>query len=263
MNVLPCGWCRTPCRVRWWRRFPARWGPWSCCPAGSARRTGLVFTLDRAGVELYGPMVRAAARASPRSSGPTGGPGSRWPAERHGPATWARACERGALSLAGTVGELLPRYRDTDKARLTVTELLTHTSGLPGRVPMYRGHPTRESLLTGLGTLPLRSAPGVRVEYSSQGFMLLGLIAEHAGGQGLDALVDELVCTPLGMEDTGFAPGPGDRERAVATERCPWRGRTVMGEVHDENAAVLGGIAGHAGLFATLADTERLAVCLA
>ncbi|MBL1286108.1 beta-lactamase family protein [Streptomyces sp. For3] len=171
--------------------------------------------------------------------------------------------ERGALSLAGTVGALLPRYRDTDTARLTVTELLTHTSGLPGRVPMYRSHPTRESLLTGLGTLPLRAAPGVRVEYSSQGFMLLGLIAEQAGGQGLDALVDELVCAPLGMGDTGFNPGPAARERAVATERCPWRGRTVVGEVHDENAVVLGGIAGHAGLFSTLADTERLAVCLA
>ncbi|MFB4421836.1 serine hydrolase domain-containing protein [Streptomyces sp. QL37] len=171
--------------------------------------------------------------------------------------------ERGALSLDATVGELLPRYRDTDKARLTVTGLLTHTSGLPGRVPMYRDHTTREALLTALGTLPLRSGPGVRVEYSSQGFILLGLIAEHAGGQGLETLVAELVCAPLGLKDTGFNPAPGDRVRAVATERCPWRGRTVAGEVHDENAAVLGGIAGHAGLFATLADTERLAVCLA
>lgn len=171
--------------------------------------------------------------------------------------------ERGALSLEGTVGELLPRYRGTDKAELTVTALLAHTSGLPGGVPMYRDHSTRESLLAALGTLPLRSAPGVRVEYSSQGFMLLGLIAEQAGGQGLDALVAELVCAPLGLKDTGFTPGPADRDRAVATERCPWRGRTVAGEVHDENAAVLGGIAGHAGLFATLADTERLALALA
>ncbi|MFC8225637.1 serine hydrolase domain-containing protein [Streptomyces sp. NPDC057287] len=171
--------------------------------------------------------------------------------------------ERGALSLTATVGELLPRYRDTDKAGLTVTGLLAHTSGLPGGVPMYRDHGTRESLLAALGTLPLLSAPGARVTYSSQGFMLLGLIAEQAGGQGLDALVADLVCAPLGMEDTGFNPGPADRERAVATERCPWRGRTVAGEVHDENAAVLGGIAGHAGLFTTLADAERLAVSLA
>ncbi|MEU0127279.1 serine hydrolase domain-containing protein [Streptomyces sp. NPDC006289] len=171
--------------------------------------------------------------------------------------------ERGALPLDGTVGQLLPRYRETDKAPLTVTELLAHTSGMPGRVPMYRDHPTRESLLTGLGTLPLRSRPGVRVEYSSQGFILLGLIAEQASGQGLDALVAELVCSPLGLEDTCFTPGHAARARAVATEHCPWRGRTLVGEVHDENAAVLGGVAGHAGLFATLADTERLTVALA
>lgn len=128
---------------------------------------------------------------------------------------------------------------------------------------MYRDHGTRESLLAALGTLPLLAAPGERVTYSSQGFMLLGLIAEQAGGQGLDTLVAELVCAPLGLRDTGFAPGAADRERAVATERCAWRGRTVAGEVHDENAAVLGGVAGHAGLFATLADMERLAVSLA
>ncbi|MFG2428078.1 serine hydrolase domain-containing protein [Streptomyces sp. NPDC048590] len=171
--------------------------------------------------------------------------------------------ERGALSLDGTVGVLLPRYRHTDKAGLTVTALLSHTSGMPGRVPMYRTHATRDSLLTALGSLPLRSAPGTRVEYSSQGFVLLGLIAEQAGGQGLDALLSELVCAPLDLKDLRFGTAPADRHRAVATETCPWRGRTVAGEVHDENAVVLGGIAGHAGLFSTLADTERLAVCLA
>ncbi|MGC5412680.1 esterase, partial [Streptomyces sp. DT225] len=62
--------------------------------------------------------------------------------------------------------------------------------------------------------------------------------------------------------DTRFRPAPADRERAVATEVCPWRGRTVVGEVHDENAVVLGGVAGHAGLFSTLADMERIALCL-
>lgn len=171
--------------------------------------------------------------------------------------------ERGALSLEDTVGRCLPRYRDTDKADLTVSALLSHTSGLPGQVPMYRTHGTRESLLTALGTLPLRAAPGVQVTYSSQGFILLGLIAEQAAGRGLDALVAELVCAPLGLEDTGFTPAGAGRARAVATEDCPWRDRTVLGEVHDENAAVLGGVAGHAGLFSTLDDTERLAVCLA
>ncbi|MBP0457158.1 serine hydrolase domain-containing protein [Streptomyces montanisoli] len=171
--------------------------------------------------------------------------------------------DRGLLTLADTVAEHLPRYAATDKAHLTVGQLLSHTSGLPGQVPMYRDHPTRESLLTALGTLPLTGPPGTRVAYSSQGFMLLGLIAEAASRQPLDALVADAVTGPLSMADTGFAPDAAGRARAVATERCPWRGRTVAGEVHDENAVVLGGVCGHAGLFAPLDDMERLGRSLA
>ncbi|MCF3964265.1 serine hydrolase domain-containing protein [Streptomyces fuscigenes] len=170
--------------------------------------------------------------------------------------------DRGALALADTVGRHLPRYAATPLARLTVAELLTHTSGLPGGVPMYRDHPTRESLLAALGRLPA-AEPGTRVVYSSQGFMLLGLIAEAASGMPLDELVAETVCAPLGLSATGFTPDAAARARAVATEDCPWRGRVVVGEVHDENAVVLGGVCGHAGLFATLDDMERLGASLA
>ncbi|WP_371628348.1 beta-lactamase family protein [Streptomyces sp. NBC_00341] len=167
--------------------------------------------------------------------------------------------ERGVLGLDDTVGHHLDRYRDSPHAALTLAQLLDHTSGLPGGVPLYREHPTRESLLTALGTLECAAAPGTHVAYSSQGFILLGLIAEQATGRSLDALVTELVSAPLGLTDLCFRPGHEQRARAVATEDCPWRGRTVTGEVHDENAVVLGGVAGHAGLFATLTDMERLA----
>lgn len=171
--------------------------------------------------------------------------------------------ERGALALTDTVGTHRPEYRGGPVADLTVHHLLTHTSGLPGQVPLYRSHPTRAELLRALGALPLHAAPGTRVVYSSQGFILLGLIAEAAAGRSLDALVTELVCAPLGMTGTVFTPDAAGRARAVATERCRWRGRTVVGEVHDENAAVLGGVCGHAGLFAPLADLERLGRSLA
>ncbi|MFF7192807.1 serine hydrolase domain-containing protein [Streptomyces sp. NPDC008079] len=171
--------------------------------------------------------------------------------------------DRGALDLAGTVGRYLPAYRGGDKADLTVRQLLTHTSGLPGQVQLFREHPTGEALLEALRLLPPRSAPDTRVEYSSQGFILLGLIAESAAGEPLDALVDQLVCAPLGLKDTGFNPDEAGRARAVATEDCPWRGRVVAGEVHDENAVVMGGVGGHAGLFAPLADVERLGRSLA
>ncbi|WP_255945800.1 serine hydrolase domain-containing protein [Streptomyces odontomachi] len=171
--------------------------------------------------------------------------------------------ERGALALTDTVGTHRPEYRGSTAANLTLYQLLTHTSGLPGQVPLYRSRPTRSELLRALGALPLQAAPGTRVAYSSQGFILLGLVAEAAAGRPLDALVSELVCAPLGMTGTVFTPDAAGRARAVATERCPWRGRTVVGEVHDENAAVLGGVCAHAGLFAPLADLERLGQALA
>ncbi|MGW5788678.1 serine hydrolase domain-containing protein [Streptomyces sp. NPDC003757] len=171
--------------------------------------------------------------------------------------------EHGTLGLDDTVGTHLPAYRDGDKADLTVRQLLTHTSGIPGQVPLYRDHPTRASLLEAVRLLPLTARPGTRVQYSSQGFIVLGLVAEAASGQPLDTLVERLVCTPLGMGDTVFRPDAGRRARAVATEDCPWRGRRVVGEVHDENAVVLGGVGGHAGLFSTLADMEVLGAALA
>ncbi|WP_328321718.1 serine hydrolase domain-containing protein [Streptomyces sp. NBC_00388] len=171
--------------------------------------------------------------------------------------------DAGALALTDTVGTHLPEYRGGDKADLTLHHLLTHTSGMPGGVPLYRDHPTRAALLDAVRRLPTAAPPGTLVQYSSQGFILLGLIAEAAAGRPLDRLVAELVCAPLELTDTGFTPDAAGRARAVATEDCPWRGRVVTGEVHDENAVVLGGVAGHAGLFASLADMERLGRSLA
>lgn len=170
--------------------------------------------------------------------------------------------ERGALALTDPIEELLPAYRGTDKARITVGQLLAHTSGLAGGVPLYRSFPTREELLDGLLALPLATRPGTAVAYSSPGFILLGLLAEAAAGRPLDALVTQLVSEPLGLTGLTFAPRGEARTHAVSTEHCDWRGRVVTGEVHDENAIVLGGIAGHAGLFAPLADLERLGAAL-
>ncbi|HEV7974080.1 serine hydrolase domain-containing protein [Amycolatopsis sp.] len=170
--------------------------------------------------------------------------------------------QSGHLRPEDTLGALLPEYAASDKAAVTVFQLLTHTSGLPGGTPLYREHHTRDAWLTAMRTSPLPAAPGSRVEYSSQGFVLLGLIAEAVSGRGLDELVQDLVCEPAGMLDTHYNLSDADRLRAVSTEDCPWRGEVVTGEVHDENAVVLGGVAGHAGLFSTLPDMERLGMVL-
>lgn len=167
--------------------------------------------------------------------------------------------EDGRFSLDDPVAQWLPAYERPDKAAITVAQLLTHTSGMPGQQPMYLTCPTRDALVSALPELPLRFAPGSSVEYTSQGFMVLGQVLESVAGEPLDALLDRLVLDPLGMRETMFCPAPSLEPRIAATEDCPWRGRLVKGTVHDENADVLGGVAGHAGLFSTLGDLARLA----
>jgi CubicO group peptidase (beta-lactamase class C family) len=168
----------------------------------------------------------------------------------------------GWMTLDDTVGQHLADYRNTDKERLTVRQLLTHTAGFPSELPMYRWCDSRQAMLDEIRSVSLRFTPGSDVEYTSQGFIVLGLMAEAATGRPLDEVVRDRVTGPAGMSRTLFRPGPSDRALAAATEDCPWRGGVVQGSVHDENAEVLGGVAGHAGLFATLADLQALAQLL-
>ncbi|HUN34861.1 MAG TPA: serine hydrolase domain-containing protein [Trebonia sp.] len=168
----------------------------------------------------------------------------------------------GQLSLADPVSKFLPEYRQSDKAAVTLFQLLTHTSGIPGQQPLYRTAATRPQLLEAVRTLPLRYSPGTGVEYSSQGFMIVGQILEAVAAQSLDTLLAEGVLATAGMRATEFCPAPELESRIAATEWCPWRGRLVKGSVHDENAAVLGGVAGHAGLFSTAGDLSGLAQAL-
>lgn len=171
--------------------------------------------------------------------------------------------ESGHLTLDDTIAEHLKDYAGTDKAMITVRQLLTHTSGLPGQVPLFRSHTTRDGMLTAIRELPLLSPPDTDVVYSSQGFIVLGLIAEAASGLRLDKLVGQRVSDPVAMTATTFGLPKSQRDQAVATECDLLRGGIIQGEVHDENAAVLGAPAGHAGLFSTLEDLEKLAQTLA
>jgi CubicO group peptidase (beta-lactamase class C family) len=168
----------------------------------------------------------------------------------------------GQLRLDDPVSSFLPEYRGSDKAAITLFQLLTHTSGIPGQQPLYRTAATRAQLLDAVLGLPLRYAPGAGVEYSSQGFMIIGEILRAAAAQDLDTLLAGGVLAAVGMPDTRFCPPPELEPLIAATEWCPWRGELVKGSVHDENAAVLGGVAGHAGLFSTAGDLSRLAQAL-
>ena len=164
----------------------------------------------------------------------------------------------GHLRLSEPIASYLPAYRGGDKADITLFQLLTHSSGLPGQQPLYQTCPTGPQLLDAVRRLPLRFAPGSGVEYTSQGFMIVGQILEAATAQSLDTLLAKGILNAVQMPATEFCP-PADREPLIAaTEWCPWRGRLVKGSVHDENAEVLGGVAGHAGLFSTAGDLARL-----
>jgi CubicO group peptidase (beta-lactamase class C family) len=164
----------------------------------------------------------------------------------------------GHLLLDDSIARYLPGFAESDKASVTIRELLTHTSGIPGQIPLYRWCTTPDELAAAIRSVPVAHAPGQGVIYSSQGFIVLGLVAEALTGTRLDTVIADRVTGPAGMTQTRFRLSAADRTRAAATEDCPWRGGLVQGTVHDENAEVLGGVAAHAGLFAPIADLARL-----
>ncbi len=177
-----------------------------------------------------------------------------------------RLAQRARLALDEPVGALWPgRFRPAIAA-LTLDALLSHRAGLLAWVDAHHaialdecGSPgARARVLDVVDTTPV-GASGAAV-YSDLGYILAGEAMAQREGVSIDALVRREVIEPLSLP-TAHARGVGERWRDASvapTERCPWRGRVVQGEVHDENAYALGGVAGHAGLFGTAADVATL-----
>jgi CubicO group peptidase (beta-lactamase class C family) len=166
---------------------------------------------------------------------------------------------RQRLGLGDPVTHYLPAFAwsASQAGPVTLWHLLTHTAGLPGTRTFYEWCGTREDLLRDLAATPLAAPPGTQVTYSDLGFMALGEIVAQVAGQPLDQAVRRLVTEPLGMIGTGYNPA-GPPDRFAATERRA-DGTCWTGIVHDENARLMGGVAGHAGLFSTVADLTRFA----
>jgi CubicO group peptidase (beta-lactamase class C family) len=175
-------------------------------------------------------------------------------------------CQQGRLDVGQRLGALLPAFETGAKAGITLSQLLTHSSGLPAYRPYYLQlepvHPRRRktALMELLAREPLEYPPGEGSIYSDLDFMILGWVVEAVAGRRLDRFVAEAVYAPLGAASLFFIDLAARRPAGpyAATEHCHWRGRLLEGEVHDENAFVLGGVAGHAGLFGTAAAVERL-----
>lgn len=172
--------------------------------------------------------------------------------------------ERGQLNLDAHVVDLLPEFGQTaERGGVTIRMLLGHSSGLPAYVKLFETARTRDELVRAACTTPLVAAPGAKAEYSDIGFVLLGEILARVAHEPLDNFVRREVFTPLNMQQTQFNPPPGLREAVPPTEDDRmFRHRIIQGEVNDENASVMGGIAGHAGLFASAPDIASLAECM-
>ncbi|MBV8264112.1 MAG: beta-lactamase family protein [Candidatus Eremiobacteraeota bacterium] len=164
------------------------------------------------------------------------------------------------LALDDRVVAILPEFagRDTRRAHVTYRHLLTHTSGLPAHVN-FRDELGSKAVIARVCNTPLTAAPGAKVVYSDLGFMLAGEAVARIASVPLDEALRELVLNPAGCQRTRYLPPASDVPTIVCTEHDAWRGRLLRGEVHDENCWAMGGIAGHAGLFGSAADTARLA----
>ncbi len=170
------------------------------------------------------------------------------------------------LGLEQNLGSILPSFKSTEKDKIKIKHLLAHVSGLPDYKPYYlklgalalqnRKSALKEFLLNE----PLSSPIGQQVRYSDLGFMVLKWVVESVCSQRFDQFVQEQIYYPLGLKELFFIDLAGGVPNGnfAATEQCPWRKILLNGQVHDENAYVMGGIAGHAGLFGTAEEVHRI-----
>jgi CubicO group peptidase (beta-lactamase class C family) len=162
--------------------------------------------------------------------------------------------DEGKLDLDERVTHYLPAFSGGNKDLVTVRELLEHRSGLPAGRDLWRHAHTPEEAKQLVLETPLEYRPDHGQIYSDLGADVLGWVIEAISGVPLDRFLTDRVFQPLGMNDTEFRPADSLVYRIAPTEVSPPRGYPLQGEVHDENAYALGGVAGHAGLFGTASD---------
>jgi CubicO group peptidase (beta-lactamase class C family) len=162
--------------------------------------------------------------------------------------------DEGKVGLDDPVSRFIPAFSGGAKDDITIRQLLEHRSGLPAGRELWRIALTPDEARQAIIASPLECNPGRCYIYSDLGPDLLGFVVEAAAGQKFDAFMQQRLFEPLGMQDTHFRPHWTLRDRIAPTELTPPRGYPLRGEVHDENAFVMGGVAGHAGLFSTATD---------
>jgi CubicO group peptidase (beta-lactamase class C family) len=158
------------------------------------------------------------------------------------------------MSLEDPIPQYVPEFRGPEKDRITVRALLAHASGLPAWKPLFREVSSRQAMYAAVDTIRLDTLPGTIDRYSDLGAILLTQAVESVYHERIDSLLERRLFIPLGMTSTRFVPPESWKGRITPTELDPWRGRVLRGEVQDENAAVMDGVSGHAGLFSSAED---------
>ena len=177
--------------------------------------------------------------------------------------TFLSLCGAESIDLGRRAGDFLPDL-NREASDITLTQLMTHTSGLPPIPEIFKLFRTekeidRQRALSHLFSIRPEVTPGTEVIYSCTGYILLTRILEKIAGCTLAEAFDRLITGPAGIADLVFNPDGETRRRCVPTEYCAWRGRMLAGEVHDENSFCLGGEGGNAGLFGTAEAVSALA----
>jgi serine-type D-Ala-D-Ala carboxypeptidase len=167
--------------------------------------------------------------------------------------------DEGRIALDARVVEYLPAFTGAWKDSITIRQLLTHRSGLPASRDLWKLATNPQEARLGVIDAALQCRPGVCFDYSDLGMAVLGMVIENITGIGLDQFLAQRVFEPLGMTSTFFCPADSLRAQIAPTDVTPPRGYPLRGEVADENAYALGGVAGHAGLFSTASDISVFA----
>jgi len=171
--------------------------------------------------------------------------------------------DQGKLDLDAPVQRYLPDFVGPMKEQVTIRHLLTHSAGLAADLPLWDSTRTREAALQMVDTSPLLSPPGTKFVYSDLSAIVLMQVVERITGRPFDQVLADDVFVPLGMTATRFVPPTTWRDRIAPTEVDTFfRHRLLIGEVHDESAARLGGVSGNAGLFSSAPDLARFAAWL-
>jgi serine-type D-Ala-D-Ala carboxypeptidase len=171
--------------------------------------------------------------------------------------------DQGSLDLNAKVADFFPEFgTEPGKKRVTIRMLLAHSSGLPAYEKLFERAKSRDDILRLALDIPLAHPPLERAEYSDIGFIILGEILSKLARQPLGRFCAEQIFEPLRMTFTGYRPREDWRSNIVPTVNNDFRGRIIQGEVHDENAWVMGGVSGHAGVFSNAADLAQFALCM-